>query len=207
MAKARNMEQEKGDPGIQREPEGDNSQDPAQEDRVQPEEEEIGLEEMTREQLLERVRELQETAEKNYELYLRSQAELENMKKRFQREKQDFIKFSNESIIKQLLPVVDSLEKAIEHSVEDHTVDALREGVQLTLKTLTDVLERVGVKEVKALGEAFDPNFHQAMSQQEDDTVSSGTVLQEAQKGYLLNDRLIRPSMVIVSKASDSKNS
>ena len=79
-------------------------------------------------------------------------------------------------------------------------MNALSEGVELTLKGLMDTLKRVGVEEVKALGEPFDPNFHEAMCEQEDDCVKSGTVLQEFQKGYILNKRLVRPAMVVVSK-------
>lgn len=125
------------------------------------EESEIPLEKMTKGQLLNRVKEVQETADKNFDLYVRSQAEIDNLKKRFQRDKTELCKFSNESLIKNLLSVGDNLEKAIAHSDNDNSLDALREGVELTLKGLMDTLEREGLESVKALGEPFDPNFHE----------------------------------------------
>lgn len=162
-------------------------------------------EESNHEDCLEKLERAEETAKKNFDLYLRSQADIENMKKRFQREKEDWLKFSNESLIKELLPVMDNLEKAIAHSSDENSLDALREGVELTLKGLKTALEKAGLKEVKALGEPFDPNFHEAMCEQEDQCADPGTVLQEYQKGYLLNERLIRPSMVIVSRKPGDK--
>lgn len=164
------------------------------------EESEIPLEKMTKGQLLNRVKEVQETADKNFDLYVRSQAEIDNLKKRFQRDKTELCKFSNESLIKNLLSVGDNLEKAIAHSDNDNSLDALREGVELTLKGLMDTLEREGLESVKALGEPFDPNFHEAVSELQDNSAKPGTVIQELQKGYILNQRLIRPAMVIVSK-------
>jgi molecular chaperone GrpE len=164
------------------------------------EESEIPLEKMTKGQLLNRVKEVQETAEKNFDLYVRSQAEIDNLKKRFQKEKAELYKFSNESLIKKLLSVGDNLEKAIAHSENHNSLDALREGVELTLKGLMDTLEREGLESVKALGEPFDPNFHEAISELQDNSAKPGTVIQELQKGYTLNERLIRPAMVIVSK-------
>lgn len=166
---------------------------------------EIPLEQMKKKELVEKISELQEKAEKNHDLFLRSQAEIENLKKRFARDKQDLCKFSNESLIKQLLTVVDSLEKAIAHSADENSLPALRQGVELTLKSLLDCLAKEGLIEVTAVGEPFDPNFHEAVSVQEDPEATPGIVLQELQKGYLLNERLIRPSLVIVSKAGDQE--
>ncbi len=161
------------------------------------------LEKMTKSQLLEKLEEIQESAEKNYDLYVRSQADIDNMKKRFQKEKEELVKYSNELLIKQLLPVMDSLEKAIDHSQDEKSINALREGVELTLKRLIDTLEKAGLKDVKAVNESFDPNFHEAISELEDNTKESGTVLKELQKGYILNQRLLRPSVVIISKNKD----
>ena len=112
--------------------------------------------------MLTKVKEIQGLAENNFDLYLRSQADMENLKRRFQKEKDDLVKFSNESLIRQLLPVVDNLKKALEHSQDENSLNALSEGVELTLKGLLDTLKRVGVEEVKALGEPFDPNFQLA---------------------------------------------
>ena len=163
-------------------------------------EKEVPLSEMSKPELLEKIEQEKDISAGNYELYIRSQAEMDNMKKRFQKEKEDFIKFSNESLIKQLLTVMDNLEKAVDHSQEGNSVDALREGVDLTLKGLMSILEKEGLEQIKALHEPFDPNFHEAVSEQEDESVEPGTVIEELQKGYLLRQRLIRPAMVVVSK-------
>ena len=161
----------------------------------------IPLKNMTKEELINKIDEIQGVAEKNYELFLRAQAEIENMKKRFKKEREDLLKFSNESLIKQLLSVVDNLEKAISHSQEQSSLKALTEGVELTLQGLRDTLSKAGLSEVKTTGETFDPNFHEAVSEQENNSVEPGIILHELQKGYTLNDRLIRPAMVVVSKS------
>ena len=161
---------------------------------------EVPLKNMKKEDLIDRLNETQASADQNYELYLRSQAEIENLKKRFQKDKSDLVKFSNESLIKQLLGVIDNLEKAISATEDENPIDALKQGIELTLKGLMDALEKSGLSEVEANGVAFDPNFHEAISEMQDDQAEPGTVIQVLQKGYVLNDRLIRPAMVIVSK-------
>lgn len=196
VMKAENPEKEIGEDS-QEELKGQPGERDKEEDN---EEREIPLKKMTKGQLLKRVKGVQETADKNFDLYVRSQAEIDNLKKRFQRDKAELCKFSNESLIKNLLSVGDNLEKAIAHSENDNSLDALREGVELTLKGLMDTLEREGLESVKALGEPFDPNFHEAVSEMQDNSAKPGTVIQELQKGYILNHRLIRPAMVIVSK-------
>ncbi|MCP4666868.1 MAG: nucleotide exchange factor GrpE [Deltaproteobacteria bacterium] len=164
------------------------------------EKKEIPLEKMTKAQLLKKVREVQESVDKNFDLYLRSQAEIENLKRRFKKEKEDLAKYANESLIKRLLTVMDNLQNAVTHSRDKKALKALGEGVELTLKGLMDALEKAGLEQVQAQGEPFDPNFHEAVSEREDDASEAGTVLQELQKGYILNQRLIRPAMVVVSK-------
>ena len=180
--------------------EGNPEQKDGKEDQVKKD---VPLEKLTKADLIEKVKEVQKTAEANYDLYIRSQAENDNMKKRFKKEKEDLARYANESLIKQLLSVADNLEKALSHSNDESSMEALREGIVLTLKGFMDTLERAGLQSVKAEGESFDPNFHEAVSAMEDDTVDPGTVLQEVQKGYLLNQRLIRPAKVVVSKRSD----
>lgn len=167
--------------------------------------EEKPLEKMEKEDLIEKIKVLQEQAEKNYDLYLRTQAEIENIKKRNKKEKEDWIKYANETLIRELLPVVDNLEKAISHSNNENVMDALREGVELTLKGMKETLAKSGLEEVKAKGEPFDPNFHEAVSQGEDDSLEPGIILHELQKGYTLNRRLIRPAMVVVNKGTPSQ--
>jgi molecular chaperone GrpE len=158
------------------------------------------LEKMTKSELLEKINELQEASEKNHDLYLRSEAEIENIKKRNRKDKEDWVKYANETLIKEILPVMDNLEMAISHSQEENSIRALKEGVELTLKGLKDVLGKSGLEEVKAEGEPFDPNYHHAVFEQADETVEPGIILQELQKGYMLKKRLIRPAMVVVSK-------
>jgi len=171
------------------------------------------LDELTKEELLGKIQELQKESEKNHDLYLRSQAEMENMKKRNRKEKQDYLKFANESLIKEMLPVLDNLEKALSHSENENTVHALKEGIHLTLKGLKESLSKSGLEEVKALGEPFDPCFHEAVSEMNDPKAKPGIVIMELQKGYVLNSRLIRPAMVVVNrqkpshKADQDKNS
>ena len=162
--------------------------------------EEKPLEKMTKSELLEKTTEFQEASKKNYDLYLRSQADIENIKKRNKKEKAEWVKYSNETLIKEILPVLDNLEKAISHSDNENSLHALREGVDLTLKGLKNTLVKSGLEEVKTLGEPFNPCFHQAVSEHEDKNVGAGMILQELQRGYTLNQRLIRPAMVIVSK-------
>ena len=193
------------DEGIEDTSKENSSEEPEQQDEEQetpPESKEIPLENLKKAELLEKAIEIHKTADENYDLYMRSLAEIENLKKRYQKDKSDLIKFSNESLVKQLLIVIDNLEKAVSATQEDNSVDALREGVELTLKGLMDTLGKTGLQTVEAEGKPFDPNFHEAISEQEDNTAEPGMVLQELQKGYILNNRLIRPAMVIVNKNS-----
>jgi molecular chaperone GrpE len=138
----------------------------------------------------------------NWDLYLRERADLENFRKRAQRDKEEAIRFANDRLLKEVIPVLDNLERAVEHSSQNGTEsEALLEGVNMTITMFAKVLSDFGVKPVAALGEPFDPNFHQAMGQVETDEQPVNTVVNEFQKGYLLNDRLLRPSLVMVAKA------
>jgi len=152
------------------------------------------------ENLAQRLEAAEEAAKENYERFLRVSAEFDNYKKRTAREMEEFKKFSTERLIKELLPVVDNLERALV-SAEDPSAreKGLKEGVDLTLQEILRVLERFGVKSIQCLNEPFDPTYHQAMMQEARDNVPGNTVISELQKGYTLHDRLLRPSMVIVS--------
>ena len=161
-------------------------------------------EDLTREELLALYREAKDASEKNYDLYLRSQADIENMKKRNKRDKADWLKYANENLIKSILPSLDNLEKALDHADNENAIHALREGIELTLKGLKDVLSKSGLVEVRARGEPFDPCYHEAVSQIQDDQAKPGTIVEELQRGYLLNDRLIRPAVVVVSRSGSS---
>ena len=138
-------------------------------------------------------------AQDNYDRFLRLSAEFENFKKRMEKEKNDAYKFGTENLIKELLPVLDNLERAIDHG-EAKDPQGLLEGVDLTLKGFLTALEKIGVSPVDASGKEFDPNLHEAVMVQEDAHHPAGTVLTQLQKGYTLHSRLIRPAMVVVSK-------
>jgi molecular chaperone GrpE len=132
---------------------------------------------------------------------LRVSAEFENYKKRASREISDFRKYANESIFKKLLTVVDNLERAIDSGEQQNDQASILEGIQLTHKELIKLFEAFSIKSVEAQGTPFDPAFHQAVTQLETDEHPDNTVINELQKGYTLHDRLLRPSMVVVSKS------
>jgi molecular chaperone GrpE len=136
----------------------------------------------------------------NYDRYLRLSAELENYKKRAEKEKGETYKFANEHILKDLLPVLDNLERALEHGRETGNPKALLDGVELTYKAFWTVLEKHGITRIEALGEEFDPNHHEAVMVQEDAQKPAGQVISQLQIGYRLHNRLVRPAMVVVSK-------
>jgi len=132
--------------------------------------------------------------------FLRLAAETENYKKRTEREKAEFLKRANESLVKDLLPILDNLERALGHADQQADEESLRQGLELIYQDLKKVLERYGLEAVEAEGNPFDPELHEAMMQQENADVEDNTVLQQLQKGYKFQGRLIRPAMVVVSK-------
>jgi molecular chaperone GrpE len=143
----------------------------------------------------------------NYDRFLRVYADFENYKKRTARETSEFKKYANESLIGELLCVVDNLERAITSSEgNDKLNSCFIEGVGMTLKEILKVFENYGVKPIDSLCKAFDPNLHQAVMQQESGDHPANTVIAELQKGYMIHDRLLRPSMVIVSAAKKENN-
>lgn len=133
----------------------------------------------------------------NYDRYLRERAEAENFKKRMQRDKAEALRFATEPLVRDLLPVVDNLERALAHCGESD--DAVREGLDLVLKSLLEVLARHNVKRLESEGKGFDPAYHEAMAQIDSAEHAPNVVVQEHQVGYLLNDRLIRPALVTVN--------
>jgi molecular chaperone GrpE len=150
-------------------------------------------------QLGEKIRENDELKEKNNQL-LRHVADVENFKKRLEKERADLRDFANESLLKDLLPVIDNLELALNHGRQQEAGSALLEGVENVLKGFLQAITKFGVTPIQSLGEKFDPAFHNAVMQQEDDSVEDQTVIQELQKGYLLKNRLLRPAMVVVAR-------
>jgi molecular chaperone GrpE len=142
--------------------------------------------------------ELQAKADENWDLYLRAAAEVENVRKRAQRDVENAHKFAIEGFSKELLAVIDSLEMGLE-AAESADAAALREGSTATCKLLKTTLERFAILEVDPEGEPFDPEFHEAMSMMPSASVEPGSVLTVVQKGYTLNGRLLRPARVIVA--------
>jgi len=132
--------------------------------------------------------------------YLRLAAEFENYKRRAQRDQNDSIRFGNESLLKNLLPIIDNLERAIQCAKDAGTSGPLLEGVELTHKQFLETVGKVGVRQVSTTGNSFDPAIHQAVTQVESENVEPNTVIEEFQKGYLLHDRILRPAMVSVAK-------
>lgn len=140
-------------------------------------------------------------ADEHWDQCLRLQAELDNLRKRAERDVASAHKFALERFATELLPVRDSLEMGLAaFAAEGADPEKLREGVELTLQMLTSAMGKFEIREVNPQDERFDPDFHQAMSIQERDDVEPNTVVTVVQKGYLLNERLLRPAMVIVSK-------
>jgi molecular chaperone GrpE len=133
------------------------------------------------------------------------QSQFESYKMRIQKEKADVFNYGHEPILKEMLAVVDNLERAIEHAADDADAAAIREGVELTLRQFKAILNKFGVAPIEPKGEQFNPEFHQAMMQVEDGNVPANTVVDVQQKGYLLKDRLLRPAMVVVSKGGEAK--
>ena len=129
--------------------------------------------------------------------YLRLMADFQNFKRRTEKEKSDIYAFANEKIVKELLDVIDNFERAI---AAGNDGDKFLEGMEMILKQLLGVLERAGVSEIKCLGEDFDPNFHNAVMTEDSTQYESGKVSEVLQKGYILNNRVIRPAMVKVAK-------
>ena len=140
-------------------------------------------------------------AKEKDDLLLRERAELENFKRRMQREKSESLRFASEPLLRDILPVIDNLERAVAHAKESDGSQALVEGVELVLRSLLDTIGRHGVSRVKAKGEVFDPSRHEAVAQVENAELAPNTVLDEHQSGYQLHDRLLRPAMVSVAKA------
>jgi molecular chaperone GrpE len=150
------------------------------------------------------VAKLQEDAATALDAALRAQADAQNVKRRSEQDVEKARKFALEQFAKELLPVVDNMERALEATAghDEAVVKPITEGVELTLKSLLDALKKFNIETVDPMGEPFDPNLHQAMSMVENNDVEPNSVIAVMQKGYTLNGRLLRPAMVMVSKVA-----
>jgi len=169
-------------------------------DKVEQEEQEITVDDID---MVESLQQAEANLEEAQEQILRLKAEMENLRRRSAREVENAHKYALERFVQELLPVIDSLEMGRDAVMaEGATLEKLQEGTDLTLKMLLSTIDKFGIKAVHPEGEPFDPELHQAMSMQESAKHAPNTVMNVMQKGYLLNDRLVRPAMVVVSKTS-----
>jgi molecular chaperone GrpE len=159
-----------------------------------------GEETEEREELRKKLEQKEKEAKENHDRLLRMAADLENFKKRAAKEKEEWIKFANEDLLKGILPFVDNLERAVSHSEKAADIQGLVDGVKLTVQQLLQTLKQFGVTSFETVGKPFDPTVHEAMLVVETDQQKPNHVMQEFQKGFLLNDRLLRPATVSVSK-------
>ncbi len=157
---------------------------------------------MSTEELLLTLQDAEAKADDYWNQLLRAKAEMTNMQRRSERELESAHKFGLEKFVRELLPIKDSLEMGLAaNEGQEAELEKVREGMEMTLKMFADAVAKFGLAEVNPVGQIFDPEFHQAMTTQPaDEGVASNTVLTVFQKGYLLNDRLIRPAMVVVAK-------
>ncbi len=165
--------------------------------------EEIENLEKEKKELENKLKEKEKEIEELKDKYLRAYAEMENMKKRLEKEKKDAIEYANESLLKEILPFIDNIERAIEHANENAKIEDFIKGIEMTLENLLKSLEKFGVKQITAKNQPFDPNYHEAMGVVETEEVEPNIVVEEMQKGYILKNRLLRPSLVTVSKAPE----
>ncbi|MDE2641753.1 MAG: nucleotide exchange factor GrpE [Verrucomicrobiota bacterium] len=155
----------------------------------------------------EELKELRQQAAKSEEFYDRLQrqvAEADNLRKRLAKEKQDAVRYANESLIEQLLPTMDSFEMAMAavQNADNSTIDSLKTGIEMVYTQLKRTLEEVGLVEIDATAQAFDPSQHEAVSRKKTDEADEGTVIEQTRKGYRLRDRLLRAASVVVAVPS-----
>ncbi len=172
-------------------------------EETQHEESESPSEALSAEELTKLLEEARAQADAHWDKVVRAQAELDNLKKRHQRELEQAHKFGLEKFVAEMLGVWDSLELGYQAAKENHDIEKLLEGTELTLKMLRDAMGKFGVEQIDPQGEPFDPEKHQAMQVVERDDVAPNTVVEVIQKGYSLNGRLVRPALVMVSKAPE----
>ena len=144
---------------------------------------------------------LRKTAEEHYQRYLRTQADFDNFRRRTRQEKEEFAKYASQTLIEGLLPIMDNFDRAVAASRENQDFDVLAKGVDMIGRQLAQLLEAEGLKPIESVGQPFNPELHQAvMTVEAEEGTESGIVVEELQKGYMLKERVIRPSMVKVTQ-------
>ncbi len=159
---------------------------------------------LTEEQLLERLQEAEKRVEENYDRYLRLLAEFDNYKKRTAREKAETAKFCNEDIIRDLVPLIDNLDRAISQACNADDFKSFRDGLDLVKQQTLACLKKHGIEEIEAVGKDFDPNFHEALYQVEGEDLDN-KIVAELEKGYLLHGRLLKAARVSVGRRKQHK--
>jgi len=152
--------------------------------------------------LTERLKEKEKEAAENYDRYVRTLAELDNFRKRTAREKADLVKYGNENLLRDILPMIDNLDRALKHAETSCDFEAFKSGLEMLRTQLVASLERHGLEAMACVNETFDPNLHEAMLQVESDAHEDSQIVDEFEKGYLLHGRLLRPAKVSVCKKS-----
>ncbi|NLW90501.1 MAG: nucleotide exchange factor GrpE [Syntrophomonadaceae bacterium] len=171
---------------------GERADESADDNQYVPEPDELTL-------LKEEVAKLKEEAKRNYDQYLRALADADNIRKRMQRDKEEYMKYSMLPLIKNLLPVMDDLERAIQAAGTSRDYESLSKGVEMINRRLQDIIREQDVVVIETGGQIFDPQFHQALVVEENPDLEENTILEELQKGYIMHGRIIRPSLVKVS--------
>lgn len=151
--------------------------------------------------LIEQLNQAKSKAEENWDLLLRTKAEMENLRRRTQIDLENAHKYGIEKFVSELIPVMDSMELGL--VAEEASAESLREGMTLTINMVSQMFDKFNIKMIDPMNEKFDPELHQAMAAQPTDDVEPNTVMAVMQKGYVLNERLVRPAMVMVSKAAE----
>ncbi len=153
-----------------------------------------------------KIQELEKKAAENYDKYVRTVAEFDNYKKRAIREKADAIKYGNETLLRDILPLLDNMDRALEHACNSDDFDAFKKGLKMLQDQFICCLQKHGVEQIEAVGKDFDPNVHEAMLQVESEDHEHSKVVGEFERGYLLNGRLLRPAKVSVCKRTNKED-
>ena len=168
---------------------------------ISQEEAQLESPEKNADSLEQQLEDAQKKSSENWEMFLRSKAEIDNLRRRNQIDLEKAHKYGVEKLVNELIPVIDSMDLGL--AAQDASAESMREGMELTMNMLKTMMDKLGIEVVDPMNEAFNPDKHQAMTMQPSAEVEPNTVIAVMQKGYLLNERLLRPAMVMVSKAPE----